>query len=189
MDRSSAGLGDRCIQQIGANCRSGMEPEEQNKQRRHQRSATDAGQAHDEAHAESRQGIGGHDKFKRAHGMNSWAFTAREPMPAALTASAAACGRINARTAALVEPRLLLFRGRDGSYRRTGAIRQATEQGTPSAFQSQRQPTRGRRGRERPEPERGGGFLSSGTLSRSLPVLYSDPSTRRTNRGGETMEG
>jgi hypothetical protein len=71
MDRSSAGLGDGGVQQIGANCRSGMESEEQNKQRRHQRSAADTGQAYDKAHAESRQGIGQHDEFKRAHGMNS----------------------------------------------------------------------------------------------------------------------
>src|SRR6516164_73082 len=76
MDRSSAALGDRCVKQIGANCRSGMESEDENKQRRHQRSAADAGQAYNEAHAESRQGIGEHDKFKRAHGMNSRAFTA-----------------------------------------------------------------------------------------------------------------
>jgi hypothetical protein len=56
-----------------------MESEEQNKQRRHQRSAADAGQAYDETHAESGQGIGEHDKFKRAHGgygTNLWAFTA-----------------------------------------------------------------------------------------------------------------
>jgi len=80
MDRSSAGFGDRCVQQIGANCRSGMESEEQNKQRRHQRSAADAGQAYNETHAESGQGIGEDDKFKRAHGgygMNSSVFTAR----------------------------------------------------------------------------------------------------------------
>jgi len=41
--------------------------------------------------------------------------------------------------------------------------------------------------RERPEHQRAGGFLSPGTAPRSLPVLYSDRSTRRTNRGRETM--
>ena len=68
------------VQQIGANCRSRVEAEEQNKQRRHQRSAADAGRAYHEAHAESGQGIGEHDKFKRAHGgcgVNSRAFAAR----------------------------------------------------------------------------------------------------------------
>jgi hypothetical protein len=35
-----------------------MEAEEQNKQRRHQRSAADAGQAYNEAHAEAGQRIG-----------------------------------------------------------------------------------------------------------------------------------
>jgi hypothetical protein len=79
MDRGSAGLGDRGVQQIGANCRRRVEAEEQNKQRRHQRSAADAGQAYNEAHAESGHGIGEHDNFNRAHGgygMNSRAFTA-----------------------------------------------------------------------------------------------------------------
>jgi hypothetical protein len=51
MDRSSAGLGDRCAEHIVANRGSGTESEEQNKQRRHQGSAANAGQAYNEAHA------------------------------------------------------------------------------------------------------------------------------------------
>jgi hypothetical protein len=55
--------------------------------------------------------------------------------------------------------------------RRTGAIRQATGQGTPSTCQKQRQPTlRTARDRERPEYQRAGGLLSPGTAPRSLPV-------------------
>jgi hypothetical protein len=51
-------------------------------------------------------------------------------MPAAPTASAAAC--INARMAALVEPCVLLFRGREGSYRSFLVVRACPGKGRVS---------------------------------------------------------
>jgi hypothetical protein len=60
---SPAHLGERGTQQIGADRQVGFHAKEKDQDRRHQRSAADAGQADDDAHKEA-----GKDESKIMHG-------------------------------------------------------------------------------------------------------------------------
>src|SRR6516164_10733161 len=113
-------------------------------------------------------GIGGHQGFlSRAEGC--WTFDARDRTPRPSRATAHHFVE-NALTQTPAPSRASGF-----VLRRTGAIRQATEQGTPSTCPTQRQPTPRTGGiASGPSTNAVAGFLSPVTASPSLPVVYSD---------------
>jgi hypothetical protein len=57
MDDGAAGLGDGCVQQVGADRRGRRDAEQQHQQGRHQGAAADAGDADDGADRETREDL------------------------------------------------------------------------------------------------------------------------------------
>jgi hypothetical protein len=57
MHDGAAGLGDRRVEQVGADRRRRVDAEQQHQQRRHQRAAADAGEPDDGADDKTRQGV------------------------------------------------------------------------------------------------------------------------------------
>ena len=57
MGDRTAGLGQRCVEQVSADGSRGRDAEQQHQQRRHQRAATNAGQPNDGANGKAGKGI------------------------------------------------------------------------------------------------------------------------------------
>ena len=69
MHQRAAGLGRGGVEQVGADRRRGMDAEQQDEQRRHQRAAADAGHADQRADDEARKRIERIDRVKPIHGV------------------------------------------------------------------------------------------------------------------------
>ncbi len=67
MHRRADSLGGGGVEQVGADRRAGMDPEQQHQQRGHQRTAADARQPHQHADKETGQRIEGVDRGQEMH--------------------------------------------------------------------------------------------------------------------------
>jgi hypothetical protein len=76
MHDGAAGLGDRRVEQVGADRRRRVDAEQQHQQRRHQRAAANPGEADDGADDKTRQGVhpvhGAPQPERSAHGSSAW---------------------------------------------------------------------------------------------------------------------